>query len=573
MENNNKLPGGLFILIAVCAAMLVFTVLQILLNRSWNIAETGTLIIRMSIINILLGAGGMGAILYRGNKAFQKLNDLEELVQPLEKKDYPELALLKSRDTGEESYGKLKKSIRELGIFIEMFKTHAKDNAGIGELLAKSIHSTKEEAQKANAGTLVDERLTRYLGEIESSTEQAMSALRQVEDYFSSLNETGQGQNQVLEELRTRLTATMDLEQSMTVTLEESGKKAEYLRDKIHSGEEQSRNAYAIIETASKELDKITEIVRTINLTSQQTNILSMNAAIESAHAGAAGAGFAVVADEIRKLAQVTRENAKNIQAVLLAISRQITEALKTSETSLHAFGALSVEITDLSENLNTVADNARKTNVSKVEIKTVLTESTGETGKSRDNAVDVASFIYSFRATLENIKSLCVPAKTAGIGGSGAATSRSQTNLEATLDKVLEYLKETEELEGMISDKEEQPGASNSPSGYGASAATSGIAHSPAENNTAAKEPKSGSLAATSGLVHSPAENNAAAKEPKSGSLAADFGLVRAEAKDNDTEKAAGDLPPADTPAAVEEIDNSFRRDVAVKAPPSTVY
>ena len=98
-----------------------------------------------------------------------------------------------------------------------------------------------------------------------------------------------------------------------------------------------------------------------INMISDQTNMLSMNAAIESAHAGAAGKGFAVVAEEIRKLADSTRENASSIQSVLIAITKAINEALKASETSSRTFGSLTAAIAGFGENLGAAAGSARK--------------------------------------------------------------------------------------------------------------------------------------------------------------------------------------------------------------------
>nr|HPO50992.1 methyl-accepting chemotaxis protein [Spirochaetota bacterium] len=73
-----------------------------------------------------------------------------------------------------------------------------------------------------------------------------------------------------------------------------------------------------------------------------------MNAAIEAAHAGDAGKGFAVVADEIRKLAEITGENAKSIGDALQKAVDDIHIATEINKNSSDSFNNLVVGIQEI---------------------------------------------------------------------------------------------------------------------------------------------------------------------------------------------------------------------------------
>ncbi|MFW2488721.1 methyl-accepting chemotaxis protein [Clostridium chromiireducens] len=84
-----------------------------------------------------------------------------------------------------------------------------------------------------------------------------------------------------------------------------------------------------------KEVDKIKTLADAILDISSNTNLLALNASIESARAGEAGKGFAVVAEEIRKLAEVSSKTVNEIQDTINEVFIAVESLSDASKTTL----------------------------------------------------------------------------------------------------------------------------------------------------------------------------------------------------------------------------------------------
>ena len=115
-------------------------------------------------------------------------------------------------------------------------------------------------------------------------------------------------------------------------------------------------------------IDKIIEInkiAKTITNIARQTNLLSLNAAIEAARAGDAGRGFAVVASEIQGLSDQTKNEANEINSLILNIQGKAAELVTTMGNATQSAGEQNLAVLDtghaFKEIFNSVKDIYKK--------------------------------------------------------------------------------------------------------------------------------------------------------------------------------------------------------------------
>jgi len=122
-------------------------------------------------------------------------------------------------------------------------------------------------------------------------------------------------------------------------------------------GERKVKTTNDIISNISKNVDDILNTIRIINEIASKTDLLSMNASIEAAHAGNSGKGFMVVAEEIRNLAESSTSNSNNISSSMKKMIDKINAALKSSSETERTYSKITIDVKNVIKSLLKIID------------------------------------------------------------------------------------------------------------------------------------------------------------------------------------------------------------------------
>jgi methyl-accepting chemotaxis protein len=151
--------------------------------------------------------------------------------------------------------------------------------------------------------------------------------------------------------------------QAVTQTLIKNVKNVQKLSSASEIGRAGLQEVVSDIQKITEESEGLLAINSVMENIAGQTNLLSMNAAIEAAHAGEAGKGFAVVSNEIRKLAKSSGEQSKIISGVLKKIKDSIDKITASATTMLKNFEDIDVEVKTVTDQIANIKNAMEEQN------------------------------------------------------------------------------------------------------------------------------------------------------------------------------------------------------------------
>ena len=333
------------------------------------------------------------------------LNEISKISGALANKDY---SVADGRPTNRS----------ELGIIIQDMNI-LKD--ATAEVLVSMNHSTNQTVKQSDdlvanmdvtknnisnitsAISSIQEDITNQSAGVEESS----AAAEQIMGNIRSLNQAIENQAAGVTQSSAAVEEMVANIASVTQILEKNNQAVTMLTEAANNGQQQVDIAVKTAANVLEQSEGILQASSVIQTISSQTNLLAMNAAIESAHAGEAGKGFAVVAEEIRKLAEQSGAQSKAIDVNLKTLSEAIGKISADIKLVQAAFGNIYELSQKVREQESVISNAMEEQNSGNQQVLEAMRAISDSTSIVKSGSTDMLTGGWKVVKTMKNLKEI----------------------------------------------------------------------------------------------------------------------------------------------------------------------